>query len=285
MTALRATFYFPVERLCIENDLLGTTHELSVDDHRVRVTLPSREAEPRRAAEARESIAFPDPDPESLPLIEGGAELRSSATAVASGFARIDVIRVEVLFDGDASADSYADVDPDTDAHLLASLANERALATAQRVVAGLVSWLRVAPGQPWLSLSGTEPWPTGNWVLEDLDAARRLPYSLSGNRLVIQRIDDRQILRGSTLEDVLTRVAAGDEPTLAAAVLADAIWLDAHPGDAPRVVLTAAIACEVKVSTSSAKRRFPRRGFSWTSCSQARATIPSPRRHSSIDP
>lgn len=247
MNALRATFYFPVERLCVEPDLLGTTHEVDVDGRRVRMTLPSREAEPRRADKAPNPGSFPDPDPGWLPLIEGGAELRSSATVLSSGgLAHVDVIRVEVLFDGDVGAASYED--PGADAHLLASLANESALATARRVVAGFVSWTRVAPGQPWLSLSGAEPWPTGNSTLEDLDAGRRLPYSLSGNRLVVQRIADEQVLRLQMLDTILARVAAGNEPTLAASVLADAIWLESHHCDAPRVVLTAAIACELKV-------------------------------------
>lgn len=247
MTALRATYYFSVERLCVEPDLLGTTHELSVDGRRVRVTLPAVDAGPRSTMESPDLTIFPDPAPGKLPLIEGGAELRTSATAVSSAdLAKVDLIRVEVLFDGDVAAESYAD--PDTDAHLLASLANEGALETARRVVAGFVSWIRVAPGQAWLSLSGAEPWPSGNSVLEDLDAARRLPYSLRGDRLVIQRIADEQILRRSTLESVLARIEVGDEPTLAVSVLADAIWLDSHPRDAPRVVLTAAIACELKV-------------------------------------
>lgn len=87
-----------------------------------------------------------------------------------------------------------------------------------------------------------------GRSRLEDLDAARRLPYSFGGLKMIIQRIHDRQILRPGMLLSVLPRVAAGDEPTLADSVLADAAWLHSHPRDTPRVVLTAAIACELKV-------------------------------------
>ena len=99
MTALRATYYFPLERLCVERDL-GTTHELSVDGSRVRVTPPAREAGPRMTPEPPDLAIFPEPDPEPLPLIEGGADLRTSATAVSSAdLAHVDLIRVQVLFE------------------------------------------------------------------------------------------------------------------------------------------------------------------------------------------
>jgi hypothetical protein len=205
------------------------------------------EAPPRRADSAPDLSIFPDPNPPTLPLLEGAGDVSSSGAVLSSAdFAHVDLIRVEVLFEGDVAVASYAE--PDTDAHVLASLANEGALETARRAVAGLAAWIRVAPGQPWLGLSGEEPWPEGRSRLEDLDASRRLPYSLAGGRLVIQRIADGQILRVGQFGSILERVEAGDAPTLADSVLADAMWLNSHPRDTPRVVLTAAIACELRV-------------------------------------
>jgi hypothetical protein len=180
VTALRATFYFPVDRLCIARELLGTTHDLDVDGRRVRLTFPTEEVAPQSEDEGPDPSIFPDPDPQFFPLIEGGAEVFSSSAVLSSpDFARIDWIRTEVLFDADVAAESYSQ--SQTDAHSLASLANESALDTAKRVVAALTAWIRVAPGQHWLGLSGEDPWPQGRSRLEDLDASLRLPYSFSG--------------------------------------------------------------------------------------------------------
>ena len=71
---------------------------------------------------------------------------RSSALS-SPHFAHVDWIRIEVLFDADASAESYAERDAgaetetetetetDAHAHVLASLSNEAALKTAKGVV------------------------------------------------------------------------------------------------------------------------------------------------------
>jgi hypothetical protein len=245
VTALRATFHFEVRRLCVARELLGTSHELERDGSRVRVTFPSRERTSQDEGPEFDPSIFPEWEP--LPLIEGAGEVTSTTSVEPSeDFATIDAVRVEVFLAGPVSAETYAD--PGADAHILASEASWSAMETAKRVVETLIAWLRVTPGQPWLGLSGEEPWPSGRSRLDDLDASLRLPYTFSGRRLVIQQIAEEQIIGLDRLESALRRIEAHEDPELADSLLADAWFLNSHQSDAPRVILSAAIACELKV-------------------------------------
>jgi hypothetical protein len=213
---------------------------------RVRITFPESERPREDSFSEIDPTIFPDSEP--LPLIEGAGDVHTSGTVMRSeDFAVVDALRVQVSFDGPASAASYKDP-AESDAHVIASEASWGAMEEAQRVVEALVSWLRVVPGQFWLGLSGENPWPAGRSRLEDLDAGRRLPYSFSGRRFVLQQIAHDAIVNPRSLGHVLNRVEVDEEPSLASSCLADAWFLNSHSSDAPRVILTAAIACELRV-------------------------------------
>ena len=94
MTALRATFHFELRGLCVAQDLLGTSHEIVRDGHRVRVTLPAEERRARGDDGDVDPTIFPDA--ERLPLMEGGGLVSGGVSAVPSeSFASIDSIRAE----------------------------------------------------------------------------------------------------------------------------------------------------------------------------------------------
>jgi hypothetical protein len=246
VTLLQATFHFELRRLCIARELLGTAHDLERQGRRVRITFPETERPGKDSSPEIDPAIFPNSEP--LPLIEGAGDVYTSGTVMHSDdFAVVDAVRVQVIFDGPASAASYEDPG-ESDAHTLASQTSWGAMEEAQSVVEALITWLRVVPGQFWLGLSGESPWPAGRSRLEDMDAGRRLPYSFSGRRRVIQRIADEAILNSQSLGPILKRVEVGEEPSLASSCLADAWFLNSHSSDAPRVVLTAAIACELRV-------------------------------------
>jgi hypothetical protein len=83
VTALRATFYFPIERLCVDRRLLGTTHGIDVAGRRILLTFPTREAAGEGGDSDPDLTAFPNPEPQPFPLIEGGRDEWTPAVKAA----------------------------------------------------------------------------------------------------------------------------------------------------------------------------------------------------------
>jgi hypothetical protein len=251
---LRARFHFRVRGLLIEPHLLGTSHELSRDNRPVSIVFPSHEADLDQEALAEAELLKPDLfPPDDRPPTPPSARVTTSVRLQRSEpLARVDVIRVDVTTNSAISAADFNGREGKKSTHIDDALALLNELSEiALETVGGLVEGARVLGRQQWLGLGGEAPAGLGEAELVDLEANQVLPVWL-GLRpgLVLNRIQNDQILDASSLKDLLQSVTEGKTPSLPEILLADAAYyaVYAAPTDLPRALLSAAVACEVKI-------------------------------------
>ncbi len=245
---VRATFHARLRRVIVKPDILGTSYEASIDGRQVVITLPTTRADVVDPDERRpvEVTAFPD---RAEPPLPGGAGTVTTSARLAPSetHAYIDAVRIRVYWE--ANLPPYdTTVGEDWSKPYVHAL--HSAAGTARGALERLVAWLRVEGKQPWLALAGEAADFAGSAVLVDLDANLRFPVTLglSGPTFSLHRSD--QILDAERLRTLLAHAAEGRTPPLAESILSDAAFylFEAAPADAARAVLTAAIACEVKM-------------------------------------
>ena len=254
MTALRATFHFRVFGLIVQEAMLGGEFTFDDEQRRMVVGLPVRDQGPEEMTRDPEATSLP-PDlfarePE-VPMVERAGYVTGQAYAgPILGAGRVQIVRVRVYYEGTPSASDYEEgaQQPDSDA----SFEELRgAGAAAQALVELLVDHIRVETNQYWLGLQGTAPSQIGRSELVDVDAGRQLPLHVTiGPSPIIRMGRGRAALTEAVLAAVVNAVRHGDRPTLARQLLADSAFYleEAVPADYPRAVITAAIACEVRI-------------------------------------
>jgi hypothetical protein len=257
MAQLRATFLARLRRLIVARELLGTSHEIpDWDGHRVVLTVPNveRQAEDPDAAAPVDPTIFPDH--EEPPLVEGGAQILTSVHRVPHiDFAEIDALRVRVYWQDEISAASFERDDFQWDDLPGWSESFETPFHAAEQVArettARFTSWLRVRAGQPWLALSGEPARLVGTAYLSDMDAGQRLPITHGLDRgPVFSLYKPEQVLQPNRFSELLELASSGHPVPLPEELLADARFylIAGEANDAPRALLSAAIATELKV-------------------------------------
>jgi hypothetical protein len=233
MTHLRATFDYRLRRLLIQSALLGSNLPLTYEGHEVELVFPIRSMQPETVEWAMlEPELFPPDDPAIAP--PSAVAILNFGASPAEDRAVVNALRVFVHARDEARE---------------AAEVLTRLRPVADAVVRRLTAWLRVEGKQPWLGLAGDMPEGVGVATIDNLDAQRRFPITSRNEPLVVHKVRDEQIIGLNTLTDVLERVTAGAKPTIADSSLADALFfLEVVPPDHARAVLSAAIACEVKV-------------------------------------
>ncbi|MDQ3092401.1 MAG: hypothetical protein M3R46_12250 [Actinomycetota bacterium] len=260
MTALRATVYYRLRGLLVTPELLGTSHEITHGAYRVRVSLPSDTAEVKRDDPTIAELDERFPARDTYPLVEGGAHLTTSASmSMVSPVHEVTTVRAECFFGGAVGVDDFAHAEsPRASARFDDALdALRGAEQAAREVLRRLLESVRVR-GQHWLGPDSGSPRGIGVGQLDDLDAGRRLPVTIGLEAdLVITKVEGYQVLDAARLADALERSQQDATEPMEQVLKADALYMlqDADPPDYPRAVLTAAIACEVKIKRTLRER------------------------------
>jgi hypothetical protein len=237
-----------MRRLLVDSDLLGTSYEIDRGPYRLRLTLPSVPAEEEDDDPTLAELAGRFPERDEFPLVARG--LRTTATVSMKGIPWITTLRVECFFDGEVSADDFAEETNDRSALDAALDALHEAEHAARETVGRLLESVRLR-GQHWLGPDAASPRGLGRSEIDDLDGGRRLPVSSSSvPTVVLTRIQEHQVLDAARLDEELRVVRVGTPPSLDDVLRSDSLFMlqDADPPDFTRSVITAAIACEVKV-------------------------------------
>jgi hypothetical protein len=246
----------------VDPGLLGIARELSVGDYQVRIVRPltrrERREEPAPSEQYLDAL-FPPREP--APDVPGTGRASLTATMEsAANIAVVQLVRVEVFFDGQVSASDFVDheqpkVSPSFDPAYDALHGAEEA---AREGFERLVEWIRVRGRQHWLGLATESLQGVGTAHLVDLDAGHRLPVTMGLQpALVIKKIREEQVLEAELLNDATQLADEGEQPPLADSLLADALFMaqDAEPVDLSRALLVAAIACELKIKATLRER------------------------------
>jgi hypothetical protein len=196
---------------------------------------------------------------EAFPLVEGGGSLTLSMGATADRIPEVKLLRVECFFDAAVAAADFAEAETPkgTSSFDPALQALHDAEEAARQALRRLLESVRVR-GQHWLGPDSGSPRGAARGELDDLDAARRLPVTIGLEPdLVITPVQDHQVLDSARIADAICRVQEGSRSPLEDVLRADALYLlqDADPPDYARAVLTAAIACEVKIKRTLRQR------------------------------
>jgi hypothetical protein len=255
LTALRATFHFKIRELLVEPELHGLTRDAQHGRYLIRFTFPTEaDQEDREQAVAVDELNERFPPRDEFPPLEEYERRRTGLTIATSGVPAVTVVRVECYFDGDVGVADFAGLEQLRDAPVFsaAKQALENADQAAREALRALLESIRVG-GQHWLGPDAGSPRGLAHGELVDLDAGRTLPTRLGLEpALVIRKIKDYQVLDTARLDEAVDDVSSGDAPPMEQVLRADALYLlqDAEPPDFARAVLTAAIACELKIKT-----------------------------------
>jgi len=223
MATIKAQFSFAVKDLVLTRSVYGAKIEFLRDGHQVQIRFPKEE------------------DGGSISSWSGS---RSDPDVVVSNSLQIAVI-------GDAAIGVRDFTGPQQEEAFNKAIAfADAALNLAQAVASELLERIRIM-GQPWLCLHGQVPEWSDDWLV-DVDTGERLPTGATRCLGLVTARDRRSALDSSHLQS-LPPLLDDQRPPLpiAETLLADALYfLDTHPPDTPRAVLSAAIACELKVRT-----------------------------------
>lgn len=239
---MRVTLDFPLNALYVERKVLGTTWDVKVGKHDVTVRFP---------AEATEFIEG-EPGPWDVYAIG----LPSSGFVWDPGLlVSVNMVRVTVEFE---EADPPRRPSAGTDDPGWSDVVNrgtallDGAEAAAKSVLQDLLAWSRIKGPQAWLGLEYEAPERRG--VIRMVDTANpseKLAYAVRVNGGTMRH--DSSALSPADMVDIFEKVRRDEESPIAEGLLIDSQHFAWHtkPPDAQRAVLTAAIACEVKVKTS----------------------------------
>jgi hypothetical protein len=253
VTALRATFHFKICELFLEPGLLATSHELQRGPYLLRFIFPIESDSERNEPDltwAELDRRFPTRD--TFAPLEKFERRRTSATISMGSLPAVTVVRVDCHFDAPFGVRDFAGLEESRDAPVLRAAADalRDAGQAAREGLREVLDWVRVR-GQHWLGPEAGSPRGLAYGELVDLDAGRLLPTRVRLEPdLVIRTIQEHQVLDAARLTDVAERVAEGKAPPLEQKLHADALYMlqDAEPPDLARAVVTAAVACEVKI-------------------------------------
>lgn len=260
MTKLRTTLHYAVRELMVEDDRLGSSLGVVIDDCEVTVTLPLTPKEEELATSAAPAPVFDErfPSREAMPPVHAGQDVfvvLSSSPVEPSPTqpVAIDMLRVEVLTEAPLSASEYDGErgGAHQDVWDRANAVMEKAGKAGDLVIERLLAWSRVRYNQTWLGLDGEAPERVGSEELVDLDAGRRLPWPARSDMSVM--VIERDSAWNERLMRELEQLVHASSPPAAEALLADARLLAGAKGppDPPRALLIAAVACEVKIKTT----------------------------------
>jgi hypothetical protein len=254
LATLRATFHFEIRKLLAEAELFGTSHEVEHGLYRLRFTFPI-EADPQdhggEITWEQLDSRFPPRDP--FPPLEEFEGRRTDLTIGTSSHPAVSVLRVECFFEGPFGAGDFAGLEEELKEASVFSAAvdaTREAGRVAREGLRGFLDWVRVR-GQHWLGPDAGSPRALGHAELVDLDTGQLLPTRIRLEpSLVIRTVKEHQVLNAERVADALEAVNHGTGPPLEDLLRADALYLlqDAEPPDFARAVITAAIACEVKI-------------------------------------
>ncbi len=218
----RAEFYFEVRGVLVRAELLGTKLEFDRGGLRVEILIPGKGTGRHR---------------------EGFGAVRPVYANETYGQFAVQTVKVVVFGEGPRGEDTDGSIE-----HL------RKSFRVAESAVAELVEWARIH-GQPWLGLHGQPVRRVGNHLLGD-EGVDIADYSFSED--VLPAIEDERehtydggaSLDRSHASSLTQQLGSGKIALpIAETLLADALYLiGLRPPDCQRAVLSAAIACEVKV-------------------------------------
>src|SRR5450755_373441 len=105
MTRVRATFHYAMRRFLVEDDLLGGSFAVRVEDNDVTITFPLAGAHDEDAATASPGAPFRDrfPERDEMALVEGAQDIHvtmgSGSISEGPTLEKVDVLRAEVILD------------------------------------------------------------------------------------------------------------------------------------------------------------------------------------------
>jgi hypothetical protein len=242
MPRIRVTLDFPLNAFYVEREVLGTTWDVKVGKHDVTVRFPAEPAE------------FIEGEPRDWDVYAIGHP--SSGFVWDPGLlVSVNVVRVTVEFD---EADPPR-VPPDYgDDPRWSELVNrgtallDGAEAAAKSVLQGLLAWARIKGPQAWLGLEHDAPERFGVIRMVDTsNPSEKLAYAVRAGGGTMRH--DSSALSPADMVDIFEKVRREEESPIAEGLLIDSQHFAWHlkPPDAQRAVLTAAIACELKVKRS----------------------------------
>jgi hypothetical protein len=239
---IRVTFDFRLNALYVAREVLGTTWEVQVGKHDVIVRFPSKADEffyGERTQWDTDAVGPPS----------------SGYVSDPDRFLSVHVVRLTVEFDepDPPRMPSAGSEDPGyTDLVTRGTALLDDAESAAKSVLHGLLTWGRVKGPQAWLGLEYEAPEPFGLIRMVDTwNPSEKIPYALNLGIGMLRNAGSA--LSPTDMTDIFRKVRANQESPIAEGLLVDSqhfAWHTRRP-DAQRAVLTAAIACELKVKTS----------------------------------
>lgn len=247
MTQLRVEVRYALRVLWVRPDVLGTSYTWNQDGREVTLALPNAPED------------FTNADETEVPLVPAWvptAVIEGSGAAVA-----IQLIRTETTVKAEVSAEQKASIDFDSDEEDEAERARTFSGTTqlafregAEAIEKALRAWLshiRSEGSQPWLGIVAEMPPQYGRGHVFDIDAGSRLMSFGPEQRASIR--SGQVALTPDVLNEIVTRLQAGEGPDVARSLLADARFLsqEAETRDPQRAVLIAAAAAEIKAKAT----------------------------------
>ena len=244
MNTLQAVFLFRTDELWVKAAALGTEFALTYDKHAVRIALPKKDDDFRSWK----------PYPGDLYRAIGRSAGREGDPDRGVG---VLVLRVTVDTSGEVSSEDF--MNNEGLAAQLATKILDDAYDLASKATLSFLRLVRALHGFHWLGLSNDEIASAGPSDLIETSTGRRLPVGHT-QRIYGVAFSHETALAPTDIEQLLKRVADGEMPPVAEALLADAEHLATAglrfvSSDALRAVLMAAIACEVKAKINLRER------------------------------
>jgi hypothetical protein len=244
MTHLRVEVRYALRPLWVHPDVLGTSYSWNQDGREISLALPNGPED------------FTNPDETEVPVVPAWVP-----TAVIEGSgaaAAVQLIRTETTVEAEVSAKEKASIDLDSEDHDEAErarlfsrttqLAFREGVEAIEKALRTWLSHIRAHGSQPWLGIVAEMPPQYGRGYVFDIAAQSRLMSFGPERRATIRSA--QVALTRDVLDEIVTRLQAGEGPHVARSLLADARFLsqEAETRDPQRAVLIAAAAAEIKV-------------------------------------
>jgi hypothetical protein len=243
VTQLCVQVRYALRALWVRPDVLGTSYAWDQDGREVTLVLPSAPED------------FTNADETEVPLVP--AWVPTAVIGGSGAAAAVQLIRAETTVDAQVSAKQKASIDFDSSdddeaerARLFArttQLAFREGLETIEKALRAWLSHIRSQGSQPWLGIVAEMPPQYGRGHVFDIAAGSRLMSFGPEQRATIR--SGQVALTAEVLDQIVTRLQAGEGPDVSRSLLADARFLsqEAETRDPQRAVLIAAAAAEIK--------------------------------------